>query len=205
MVHLPMLLQQLQHWVVMWNLAAKVGNDPFGKHLIDEMQDFGVSTKYMLQDDHYFTTFAFVSLMEDGERDFYFNRGADGQLSRSRYDAINLDEYFHYSFWIGYCFFTRPIAGSLSKPVTKSAAEKNIFISFDPNYRHLLFKNNTRPLLTNPGIFYNCCHFFKLSDEEAMLITGAATLTGCSSHIYWKKPMLLFAITLGKEGTMLGL
>ena len=54
-------------------LAAKVGADPFGKHLIDVMKSFGVTTKWVLQDEFYFTTFAFVSLMEDGERDFYFN------------------------------------------------------------------------------------------------------------------------------------
>src|SRR5438045_7797938 len=58
-------------------LAAKVGTDPFGRHLIDVMQSFGVSTKWVLQDAHAFTTFAFVSLMENGERDFYFNRCAD--------------------------------------------------------------------------------------------------------------------------------
>src|SRR5215831_17560816 len=55
-------------------LAAKVGVDPFGKHLIEVMESFGVATKWVVKDEHYFTTFAFVSLMEDGERDFYFNR-----------------------------------------------------------------------------------------------------------------------------------
>ena len=68
-------------------LAAKVGVDPFGKHLIAVMQEFGVSTKWVLQDEKYFTTFAFVSLMENGERDFYFNRGADGQLSEADIEA----------------------------------------------------------------------------------------------------------------------
>src|SRR5450755_969874 len=48
-------------------LAAKVGNDPFGKHLISVMEEFGVSTKWILQDNDHFTTFAFVSLLEDGE------------------------------------------------------------------------------------------------------------------------------------------
>jgi fructokinase len=62
-------------------LAAKVGNDPFGRQLIDTMRDFGVSTRSMLLDQKNFTTFAFVSLMEDGERDFVFNRGADGELT----------------------------------------------------------------------------------------------------------------------------
>ena len=64
-------------------LSAKVGADPFGQQLIDVMKDFGVSTIHMLQDKDHFTTFAFVSLMQDGERDFVFNRGADGQLSES--------------------------------------------------------------------------------------------------------------------------
>jgi fructokinase len=68
-------------------LAAKIGKDPFGQHLINVMDSFGVSTKWMLRDENYFTTFAFVSLMEDGERDFYFNRGADGQLNRDEVDA----------------------------------------------------------------------------------------------------------------------
>ena len=71
-------------------LAAKVGTDPFGKQLVAEMQEFGVSTRWMLQDSNYFTTFAFVSLMENGERDFYFNRGADGQLTREEVDSIDL-------------------------------------------------------------------------------------------------------------------
>ena len=70
------------------SMAAKVGNDPFGKQLIDTMKDFGVSTEFMLLDDTHFTTFAFVSLMEDGERDFVFNRGADGQLSDSSWTAV---------------------------------------------------------------------------------------------------------------------
>jgi fructokinase len=74
-------------------LAAKVGTDPFGKHLIEVMQSFGVATKWILQDENYFTTFAFVSLMENGERDFYFNRGADGQLTRQEVETIDLDEF----------------------------------------------------------------------------------------------------------------
>src|SRR5687767_6567961 len=74
-------------------LAAKVGTDPFGKYLIEVMQSFNVSTKWVIRDPAWFTTFAFVSLMKDGERDFYFNRGADGQLSVQEVETINLDEF----------------------------------------------------------------------------------------------------------------
>src|ERR1700683_2784183 len=61
-------------------LLAKVGADPFGRQLVSVMEEFGVSTRSMVVDNAHFTTFAFVSLMEDGERDFVFNRGADGEL-----------------------------------------------------------------------------------------------------------------------------
>ena len=48
------------------------------------------------------------------------------------------------------------------------------------------------------------CHFFKVSDEEAMLITGRATLTDAAETLL-QKTTAVFAITLGKEGTMLGM
>src|ERR1700733_15130637 len=122
-------------------LAAKVGVDPFGKHLIDVMQSFGVSTKWMLQDENYFTTFAFVSLMENGERDFYFNRGADGQLNRQEVEDINLDEFSIIHFGSATGFLPGPLQAAYQGLLQK-ALLKNILISFDPNYRHLLFRDN---------------------------------------------------------------
>ena len=184
-------------------LAAKVGVDPFGKHLIEVMQDFGVSTKWMLQDENYFTTFAFVSLMENGERDFYFNRGADGQLSRQEVEAINLDEFSIIHFGSATGFLPGPLQAAYQGLLQK-ALLKNIFISFDPNYRQLLFRNDTQNFVGQSWNFLNCCHFFKVSDEEAMLITGSATLADAVT-ILLEKTAGVFAITLGKEGTMLGL
>ena len=119
-----MLQQQLQHLGGKVELAAKVGNDPFGKQLIEVMQSFGVSTKWMLQDEHYFTTFAFVSLMEDGERDFIFNRGADGELSRAEIEEINLDDFSIIHFGSATAFLPGSAAGCVSGFIAKSFAEK---------------------------------------------------------------------------------
>lgn len=184
-------------------LAAKVGIDPFGKHLIDVMQSFGVSTKWVLQDENYFTTFAFVSLMENGERDFYFNRGADGQLSRQEVEGINLDEFSIIHFGSATGFLPGPLQAAYQGLMQK-ALQQNIFISFDPNYRHLLFKNNTQSFIDQSWNFLDSCHFFKVSDEEAMLITGKPTLED-AVNVLLGKTSSAFAITLGKEGTLLGL
>ncbi|MEO5684790.1 MAG: carbohydrate kinase [Chitinophagaceae bacterium] len=183
-------------------LAAKVGNDPFGQHLIDVMEEFGVSTRWVLKDDYYFTTFAFVSLMEDGERDFVFNRGADGQLSRQEIEAIDLEGVSIIHFGSATGFLPGPLQAAYQGLLQK-ALQKNIFISFDPNYRHLLFGNNKQTFIDQSWNFLDCCHFFKLSDEEAMLITGCVTLADAAA-VLLEKTKAVFTITLGKEGTMLG-
>ena len=184
-------------------LAAKVGNDPFGKHLVDVMQSFGVNTRYMLQDNTYFTTFAFVSLMEDGERDFVFNRGADGELTRQEVDEIDLEDVSIIHFGSATAFLPGPLQTAYQSLLQK-AMLKNIFISFDPKYRHLLFANNVQSFIDQSWNFLQACHFFKVSDEEAMLITGAVTLND-AVKILLEKTRSVFAITLGKEGTLLGI
>jgi fructokinase len=184
-------------------LAAKVGNDPFGKHLVDVMEAFGVSTRWVLKDNDHFTTFAFVSLMDDGERDFVFNRGADGQLSRHEIDAIDLEDVSIIHFGSATAFLPGPLQAAYQGLLQK-ALQKNIFISFDPNYRHLLFSKDKQAFIDQSWNFLECCHFFKLSDEEAMLITGCLTLADAAA-VLLEKTRAVFTITLGKDGTMLGL
>ncbi|MGN6352123.1 MAG: carbohydrate kinase family protein [Parafilimonas sp.] len=182
-------------------LAAKVGNDPFGKHLIEVMQDFKVSTKWMLQDNHYFTTFAFVSLMENGERDFVFNRGADGQLNRSEMEAIDLNGFSIIHFGSATGFLPGPLQTAYQGLIQK-ALQRNLYVSFDPNYRHLLFKNNVQSFIDQSWNFIESCNFFKVSEEEALLITGGATVTD-AIKILREKTNAVFTITIGKEGTLL--
>ena len=183
-------------------LAAKVGNDAFGKKLINVMEEFGVATRWMIQSDTHFTTFAFVSLMEDGERDFVFNRGADGELTREEVDAIDLEEVSIIHFGSATGFLPGPLQAAYQGLLQK-ALQKNIFISFDPNYRHLLFRDNIQTFIDQSWNFLAACHFFKLSDEESLLITGANTVADAAA-ILQERTKAVFAITLGKEGTMLG-
>jgi len=184
-------------------LAAKVGVDPFGKHLIDVMQSFGVGTQWMLQDEKHFTTFAFVSLMENGERDFYFNRGADGQLSSEEVDGINLKEFSIVHFGSATGFLPGPLQAAYQS-LRKKALQQDIFISFDPNYRHLLFQHDKQSFIDQSWFFLNSCHFFKVSEEEAMILTERSTVADAATD-FLQKTKAIFAITLGKEGTLLGM
>jgi fructokinase len=185
------------------SLSAKVGNDPFGRQMISVMREFNVDTKYVHLDSKSFTTFAFVSLMLDGERDFVFNRGADAELTESEVSSIDLTGVNIVHFGSATAFLDGPLNAAYYS-LKERAKKDGKIISFDPNYRHLLFGDKIPSFIKQSMIFLKEADFTKLSDEEAMLITETATLEEATEVLLTLCPGV-FAITLGKEGTLLGL
>lgn len=184
-------------------VAAKVGADPFGQHLIDVLQSFEVNTSYIIRDNAHFTTFAFVSLLENGERDFYFNRGADGMLSVEDIAGIDLESCSIVHFGSATGFLPGPLQYTYKDLLDRSKSTGR-FISFDPNYRQLLFGHQQDEFISRSWSFIQEADFFKVSDEEALLLTGKSTVQDASAA-FFEKSRATFAITLGKEGTMLGM
>lgn len=185
------------------DMTAKVGVDPFGQHLVEVLASMGVNTRYVFRDAAHFTTFAFVSLMENGERDFYFNRGADGQLSIDDIATINLDEFSIIHFGSATGFLPGPLQAAYTH-LLQQAMKRNIFVSFDPNYRELLFGYNKPAFIEQSWTFLKAAHFFKLSDEEALLLTNTNTVEEAAAQLL-RTTSGVFAITLGAAGTLLGI
>ena len=183
------------------DLAAKVGNDPFGRYLLSILQQMGVDTEYVFRDADHFTTIAYVSLMENGERDFVFSRGADSRLSEEDIVSIPFQQYNIVHFGSATSFLPGPFYNTY-RICREKALQEEAFISFDPNYRNDLFKNNQSFFISNSLDFIDFCNFCKLSDEEAMLLTATSTV-GDAITALTKKTDATFTITLGKEGTLL--
>lgn len=183
------------------SLLAKVGRDPFGDQLIQVMHEFGVDTRYVFRDDLHFTTLAFVSLMENGERDFVFSRGADGFLSADELKEVPMEDIHTVHFGSATAFLPGPLQEAY-KALLHQSLNSGKFISFDPNYRHLLFKDCQPSFIEQSWYFLERCHFFKVSDEEALLITGSTNLED-AIKVLNQRTKSVFAITLGKEGTLL--
>lgn len=182
-------------------IAAHVGPDPFGALLIKTMKDFNVSTEFMSVDAEKFTTLAFVSLLNDGGRDFYFNRGADAELPESLVDAIDFSQYKIIHFGSATAF----LPGTLQKTyyaMLNKALQNNCYVSFDPNYRSALFENDKPTFIAHSEAFIKHSHFFKVSDEEAMLITHTTDLDTAVAELE-KMSDATFVITLGKDGALL--
>ncbi|MHA8092582.1 carbohydrate kinase family protein [Aquirufa regiilacus] len=184
-------------------LSAKVGNDPFGKQLNQVMSEFNVNTQHVHLDSNHFTTFAFVSLMLDGERDFVFNRGADAELTVEEVSSIDLSHTNIIHFGSATAFLDGPLNAAYYH-LLEAAKTAGKIISFDPNYRHLLFGDKQESFIKQSWIYLKQAHFTKLSDEEAMLITGKNTLEDAAANLLANIPGV-FTITLGKDGTLLGL
>jgi fructokinase len=115
--------------------------------------------------------------------------------------GLDLNEYDIVHFGSATGFLPGPLQATYINLLNKAKAA-GALISFDPNYRHLLFPNNTASFVTQSWHFIEACDFFKLSDEEAMLITGLDSVDAASAALR-SKTNAVFTITLGKEGTLL--
>ena len=176
-----------------------VGNDPFGTFLLDVLKTEGVDIS-LAQVSDTFTTLAFVSLAEDGERDFVFCRGADRELV---YDPslrkILQGNILH----LGAA--TALLGGSLEKAYGKylfDALTKEMFISFDPNFRTDLWKDDEETFIKKCTPFIEKSHLCKFSLEEAQLLSGKTDVNKACDHFH-EVGTKIITVTLGKEGTLL--
>ena len=120
---------------------GKVGDDTFGQLLLRTLQRAGIDTRGVLADPDYFTTLAFVTFNDAGDRSFSFARkpGADTQLCWEEVDQSLIDEarVFHF----GTLSLTgEPVRTATQKAVTY-AKQTGKLISCDPNLRVPLWRS----------------------------------------------------------------
>ncbi|GFZ32098.1 fructokinase [Clostridium zeae] len=183
------------------SFAGKVGNDPFGLFLKKTLEDVNVDTSMLVLDNKASTTLAFVSLESDGERDFVFNRGADEGLS---FDELNENSIVS-SKIIHFGSATALLGGNLKETYFKVMAiakERNIFISFDPNYRVDLWNGRIQQFIEISRKCLKYSDLVKVSEEEIKIITGQDNIESGIKKFHDLGAKLV-AVTLGKEGTLI--
>ena len=179
--------------------VGSVGKDPFGNFLLDTLKKEGVDIS-LTQVCDTFTTLAFVSLAEDGERDFVFSRGADKELS---YDPLVRKSFQGNLLHLGAA--TALLGGSLEKAYGKyffDGLMKEMFISFDPNFRVDLWKDNQQQFIKKCMPFIEKSHLCKFSLEEAQLLSGKTDLDEACDFLH-EIGAKIITVTLGEKGTLL--
>ena len=150
---------------------SQLGYDAFGDHIIDVLNNANVNTNYVLRTNKANTGLAFVSLKEDGNRDFSFYRNPSADMLLKEDDIEK--EWFRDCRILHFCSID--LVESPMKYAHKKAIEYAIkngaIISFDPNVRLPLWENekDCRNVILE---FLPLSNIVKISDEELEFITG---------------------------------
>lgn len=154
-------------------MVTQLGNDAFGDIIVETLSDLGVGTQFIRRTDVANTALAFVSLKEDGQRDFSFYRkpSADMLYKADYLDeiSINPNDILH--------FCSVDLVESDMKEAHKAMIDKfksaNGTIVFDPNVRLPLW-HSAEACKETIQSFIPKANIIKVSDEELEFITGEA-------------------------------
>lgn len=175
---------------------GKTGRDQFGAYLRRVLEENRVDCAG-LHTAAQPTTMAVVSVDGTGERSFSFIRGADCELSPDEINAsaIGRSKFLHF----GSVSLTRGIARSGTIFAARSARQSGALVSYDPNYRPALWRNETEAMEWM-RIPLPLVDIIKLSEEELPLLTGSDDLEE-GSRLLAEQGISLVLVTLGGAGS----
>ena len=179
-------------------LLGKVGTDTFGKLLTATLQKAGIETRGLIATDDVFTTLAFVTFDESGDREFAFSRkpGADTCIRFEELDLGLIDEakVFHF----GTLSLTDEPARSATYEAVAYAKSRGKLITYDPNLRKPLWNDMDeckRQLIWGLGQ----ADVVKISDEEVEFLFGLGVEEG-AQYILDNFGVKLVFVTCGANG-----
>lgn len=180
---------------------GKVGTDAFGSLLCQTLEQAGIGTRGVVRSDAVFTTLAFVTLDEKGDRSFHFARkpGADTCLC---FDEIDTDllrntRVFHFG---PLSLTAEPSRGATIRAVAL-AKENGCLITFDPNLRLPLWNSEQE---ARHWMLWGLkqADVVKISGEEAGFLWGC-TPEEAAKKLLEEYGVQLAMVTLGAEGCLL--
>ena len=176
--------------------CGKLGNDDFGRFLIKTLRDDNVKVLLDELTDDAVTTMAFVTLTEDGERSFTFARkpGADMLLEPDDIDVAHIQNatMIH----AGSCSLSKGTAREATKFAVELANRHHKLVSFDLNYRNLLWDSEDEAKKQIKSIL-PYVDLLKVSDEEINLIGGEEHI----SNIMNEADISVVILTRGSSGS----
>ena len=180
---------------------GKVGDDTFGHLLLGTLKEVGIETKGIVVDPTVFTTLAFVTFDETGDRSFSFARkpGADTQLSWEDVDKSLIDEakVFHF----GTLSLTDEPARTATQKAVAYAKEQGKLITCDPNLRKPLWRSEEE---AKEQILWSLAQadVVKISDEEVEFLWNCTPDEGADKLLN-EFGVSLAMVTLGPKGCLL--
>ena len=177
---------------------GKVGEDAFGQFLVKTLEDVGVNTRGLVFSQEARTALAFVSLREDGEREFMFYRHPSADMLYTP-DEVTADFFKNARiFHTGSLSLIHEPCRSATLQALEYARENHLLISYDPNLRLALWPDETA---AKQGIFsiWDQANLIKISEEELFFLTHIEDQDAAVKTL-WHNNLNALIITLGKDG-----
>lgn len=179
-------------------VLTQLGQDAFGDHIIHALSSCGVDVSHIKQTNDFDTSLSFVSLKEDGQRDFKFYRRTAADLN---YDPNNItDDILDDCGVVHFCSVSlveSPMKHAHEK-LLELAKKKHILISFDPNLRLSLW-NDDAALMKTIHQFLPYANIIKIADDELAFITGSSSIEMALPSLL-KDQCKIVIYTQGKHG-----
>lgn len=179
---------------------GKVGDDFLGNALQQRIVRMGISTEGLSKDKKRNTTLAFLNDSKTYPRQylFYRNRTADMNLDEGDVDAdmLSRTRIFHF----GSLSFTHKRCRKATRKAIRTAKSKHRLISFDPNYRPVLWFSEEE---ARKWMLYGCsvCDILKVEASELAFITQQTTIQNGVDFLQKHYSISLILVTSGEAGS----
>ncbi|MDD4316774.1 MAG: carbohydrate kinase [Clostridia bacterium] len=177
---------------------GKVGEDLFGKKIVEALQAAGVRTDYVTATDKANTALSFVTLDANGERHFSFYRNPSADMLLSTKDIEKIT--FHKDDILHFCsvdLIDMPVRYATVSAIKKVRLAGGT-VSFDPNVRKSLWKDLVEYKSTILN-FLPEADIVKLSEEECQFLFGDLSIEKVAEILLQTAKTVL--ITLGENGS----
>lgn len=177
---------------------GKVGRDAFGEIIKESLLKEKIQDDGLLLTAEYNTTLAFVHLAASGDRSFSFYRkdSADVQLKEEEIPWNLIDESCVLHF--GSLSLTQePARSAVTSAVNYAKAQGNL-ISYDPNYRSLLWRSEKEAVSAMLSLI-PLVDILKVSEEECRLLGGSKDLNLGAEALSSMGPKIVL-VSEGEQG-----
>ena len=179
---------------------GQIGHDPFGQFLEKSLRDALVDTTYLSMTHEAKTALAFVTLDEQGDRDFLFyrNPSADQLFSPKQVKRDILNHAILHFGSVGLKEYPLKYAHLEAMKYAKKAAS---IISFDPNIRLPLWENHEELRHIVLSIIPEV-HILKLSLDELIFLAQTHHIEQAIAKVF-KGAVQMILLTKGNQGATL--
>jgi sugar/nucleoside kinase (ribokinase family) len=181
-------------------IISGVGDDDFGRCILDRLQRDGVQTDLVLVVPGKSTGVAFVTYFEDGSRKFLFHwDGTPAVMAETPpAEAIRGAKYFHV---MGCSLMANPQFRAAVLATVELFAREGAKITFDPNIRFELLQGESPEEIVRP-ILRHCSVLFP-GEAELRILSGADDLDGAAAALFRTCPLEIIVVKQGGRGCTL--